>query len=166
MASIIEAQIHALAPGLPLFGVQTMVQALQGPKGLFAYELGSDLGTALGIVGLFLSLIGLYGVVSFSMAERKHEIGIRMALGARPGDIRRMALEEGIGIVAAGTLAGLLASLSVTSGLKHLVFGIDTHDPFTFSAFAFLLSSVAILACYIPARRTARADPVVALRYE
>jgi predicted permease len=166
MASIIEAQIHALAPGLPLFGVQTMDQALRGPKGLFAYELGSDLGTVLGIVGLFLSLIGLYGVVSCSMAERRREIGIRMALGARPRDIRRMALEEGIGIVAAGTLAGLLASLFVTSGLKHLVFGIDTHDPFTFSAVAFALSSVAVLACYIPAHRAARADPVVALRYD
>ncbi|HTV55772.1 MAG TPA: ABC transporter permease [Terriglobia bacterium] len=162
----IENQIHRLAPGLPVFGVQTMGQALNGPNGFLHYWLGSALGTALGLLGLIVSVVGVYGVISYSASQRTHEIGIRMALGAQPGDIGKMVFGQGLRLVAAGVLLGLVAAVAAVRVMAGLLFGITAYDPLTFAAVAFLLVGVALLGCYVPARRATKVDPMEALRYE
>jgi predicted permease len=162
----IEQKIRDLAPGLPVFGVQTMEQALNSPNGFFHYWLGSALASALGLLGLLLTLVGVYGVVSYSTSRRTHEIGVRMALGARPADIGKMVLGEGLGLVAAGVLFGSVGALAVARVMAKFVFGVSAYDPLTFASVGILIAAVALLACYIPARRATRVDPMVALRYE
>jgi len=117
-------------------------------------------------LALVLAAIGIYGVISYSVAQRTHEIGIRMALGAQRTDVMRMVLAQGARIVGAGVVIGLAASLGLTRLLANLLFSVSTADPLTFSAVALTLILVAMLASYIPARRTLRVDPIVALRYE
>ena len=125
--------------------------------------------TLLGVFGgiaLLLSAAGIYGVMAFSVAQRTHEIGIRLALGARQGDVLKLVLGQGLRLTAIGIALGLGASILLTRFLSTLLFGISTTDPLTFAAVAFLLSGVAIAACYVPAWRAAKTDPMVALRYE
>lgn len=117
-------------------------------------------------LALVLAAIGIYGVISYSVAQRTHEIGIRMALGAQRTDVMRMVLAQGARIVGAGVVIGWAASLGLTRLLANLLFSVSTADPLTFSAVALTLILVAMLASYIPARRTLRVDPIVALRYE
>ncbi len=162
----VEQEIHGLAPGLPIFGVQTMEAALNSPKGFLHYWLGSALAAVMGLLALLLSLVGLYGVVSYSTSRRTHEIGIRMALGARPGDIGRMVLGEGLILVAAGIVLGSLAAFAVARVMAGFVFGVSTHDPATFACVGIVLSAVALVAGYIPARRAMRVHPMVALRHQ
>ena len=166
MIPAIEQEIRNLAPGLPVFGVQTMEQALNSPNGFFHYWLGSALASALGLLGLLLTLVGVYGVVSYSTSRRTHEIGVRMALGARPADIGKMVLGEGLGLVAAGVLFGSVGALAVARVMAKFVFGVSAYDPLTFASVGILIAAVALLACYIPARRATKVDPMVALRYE
>ncbi len=163
----VEQQIHELAPGLPVFGVQTMEQALNGGlAGFYAFHLGAYLAAALGILGLILAIVGVYGVISYSASQRTHEIGIRMALGARPRDIWRIVFGQGLGIGGAGALIGILAALAVTRVMASFLYGVSAHDPLTYAAVSLLIAAVALLACYIPARRATKVDPMVALRYE
>jgi macrolide transport system ATP-binding/permease protein len=166
MIAEVEQQIHSLAPGLPVFGVQTMNEALDSPNGFFHYRLGSGLAAALGLLGLILAVVGVYGVVSYTASQRTHEIGIRMALGAQASDVWKMVFGQGLMLAGEGVLAGLLAALAVSHMMAHILFSIRTYDPLTFGSVAALLVIVALLACYIPARRAARVDPMVALRYE
>jgi putative ABC transport system permease protein len=162
----VEQGIHNLAPGLPIFGVQTMEAALNSPKGFLHYWLGSALAAVMGSLALLLSLVGLYGVVSYSTSRRTHEIGIRMALGDRPGDIGRMVLGEGLTLVAAGVLLGSLAAYAVARVMAGFVFGISAHDPATFACVGIVLSAIALIACHIPARRAMKVHPMVALRHQ
>ena len=162
----VEQEIHGLAPGLPIFGVQTMEAALNSPKGFLHYWLGSALATVMGSLALLLWLVGLYGVVSYSTSRRTHEIGIRMALGARPGDIGRMVLGEGLILVAAGILLGSLAAFAVARVMARFVFGVSSHDPATFACVGIVLAVVALIACQIPARRAMKVHPMVALRHQ
>jgi macrolide transport system ATP-binding/permease protein len=166
MARRLEEEIHGLAPGLPLFSIQTMNQALDSPKGFFHYKLGSALATVLGILGLALAMIGLYGIVSHSVSERTREIGIRVALGAQPREIAKIVFAQGASVVGVGLLVGLLVTLATTKVMSRLVFGISAYDAQTFAAVASLLAIVAVLACYVPARRAMRVDPVVAIQCE
>ena len=162
----IEAQVRELAPGIPIAQVQTMAQALQGVNGFFFFRFSAQLTATMGLLGLVLAVVGVYSVVSYAAAQRTHEIGIRMALGAAPGDILRMVLRQSLLIVGIGLIAGLAASLIGTRAIANLIVGIKPSDPVTFLTVVFILAAIALIACWIPARRATRVSPLTALRYE
>jgi putative ABC transport system permease protein len=124
------------------------------------------LAAALATLALVLASIGIYGVTSYSVSQRCNEIGIRIALGAQRRDILKLVLSQGMGAVIAGVLVGLALSLLLMPALASLLFGVRPTDALTYAAVALFLSSVALLACYMPARRAMRVDPMTALRYE
>ena len=163
---MIAAQVRELDPNLPLFDVMTMEKSLNGANGYFLFRTGAALAGVLGGLGLLLAVIGVYGVVSYTASRRTHEIGVRMALGAAPSGIFVLVLRQAFLLVAAGVGIGLLAALGVTRLLSSLLVGVSSYDPVTFAGVSALLVSVALLACYLPARRATRVDPSVALRYE
>jgi predicted permease len=166
VALTVEAQIRELAPNMPVTDVQTMKQSLQSLNGFFVIRFGAQLTAALGLLGLALALVGLYSVVSYAATQRTHEIGIRMALGASRGDILKMILRQGVGVLSIGLAIGLLLALVGTRAIANLFVGVKPNDPLTFVAVGILLAVIALLACWIPARRATRVDPLVALRYE
>jgi ABC-type antimicrobial peptide transport system permease subunit len=113
-----------------------------------------------------LASIGLYGVMAYSVTQRSHELGIRMALGAAPRDVLQLVLRQGARLILIGAAAGLLVSLVMTRVITRLLFGVSATDPATFVGVVMVLVLVALAACYLPARRASRVDPMVALRYE
>ena len=118
------------------------------------------------LTALLLAGLGIYGVISYLVSERTHEIGIRLALGAQRSDILRMVVRQGLGLAIAGAAVGLVCALVVSHLMAGLLYGVRPSDPLTFGSVAFLLIGVALLACYIPARRAIRVDPLVALRHD
>ena len=119
-----------------------------------------------GALARVLASVGLYGVISFAVSQRTREIGVRMALGARPADVLRLVLAEGLKLVLAGVALGIAAALLLTKLLEGMVYGVSMRDPLIFLLVNVLLVGVSLAACYIPARRAMRVDPIVALRYE
>ena len=162
----IEAQVHELDPNLPVYDVMTMEKSLMGANGFFLYKMGAALAGTLGILGLVLAVVGVYGVVSHNAASRTHEIGIRMALGAHPTSVFALVLRHAALLVGAGIVIGIVAALGVTRFLGSFLLNVSSSDPTTFLTVAALLLAAAFLACYIPAHRAMRVDPMEALRYE
>jgi putative ABC transport system permease protein len=117
-------------------------------------------------LALVLSCIGIYGVISYLVGRRKHEIAIRMAIGAQPADVLRMVVGHGAKLAVLGVVLGLTAALGLTRLMSSMLYGVSATDPATFAAVVIVLTSVALAACYIPARRAMRVDPMIALRYE
>ncbi len=166
IAPAAQREIRALNPDLPVYDVKSMEQMLQGPNGFFLLKMGALFGGALGALGLVLALVGIYGVVSYAASQRTQEIGVRMALGAQPGDILRLVVGQGLTLVSAGLVLGLGAAFCISRLLAKLLFGISSTDPLTFAVVPLLLGSMAILASYLPALRATRIDPMAALRKE
>jgi putative ABC transport system permease protein len=158
--------IHSLEPAMPVFDVQPMTTALDTLNGFLAFRFAAALAASLGILGLILAVVGVYGVISYAASQRTHEVGIRLALGAQPMQILKMILRQGLAIVGAGVIAGVLAAAAMARLVGNFLFDVPPGDPLTYAAATALLASVALLACYIPARRAMRVDPMVALRYE
>ena len=164
LASEARVQVAAIDKGVPVYQVVTMDQLLNrsvAPQRFDVFLLG--LFAALALV---LATIGIYGVLSFGVGQRTHEIGIRIALGAHPRDILRLIIRQGLQLVLVGLILGIGASLALTRFMSALLFEVSATDPITFTVVAVLLTIVALLACYIPARRAMRTDPMVALRHE
>jgi ABC-type antimicrobial peptide transport system permease subunit len=119
-----------------------------------------------GALGLLLACVGLYGIMAYNVARRTHEIGIRLALGAEGRDVLRMVVGQGFKLALIGVAIGIAGALVLTRFLASLLYGLEPTDPLTFIAVSLILIAVALLACYIPARRASKVDPMVALRYE
>jgi ABC-type antimicrobial peptide transport system permease subunit len=166
MSASIRAQIASLAPSMPVFDVHTMLQGLYTINGFLLFQLAAALAGILGSLGLILALVGVFGVISFTVSQRTNEIGIRMALGAAESSILRMILRQGVWIIAAGLAAGLAQALAISRLVGDFISGVSPYDPLTYITVSAALSAVALLACYIPARRATLVDPMVALRYE
>src|SRR5258708_5650960 len=163
--SVVE-MLHSMEPNMPVVDVRGMNDSLAGPDGYLLPRLGAVLAGLLGLMGFVLAIIGVYGVMSYSAAQRTHEIGIRLALGAQPGQILKVILRRGLIIVGVGILIGLLAAIGIGRLMGSFLVNVAPNDPLTFVTVAFLLGAVALLACFIPARRATKVDPMVVLRYE
>ena len=162
----VQQEIRNLAPDLPIYDAETMEQALAGANGYFVYRFGATMAGVMGAIGLILAVVGVYGVMSFSMAQRTREIGIRMALGANRRDVLKLVLRQGLTIVVAGVGAGIVCGWALTRAMGRFSAGPSGAGPVIYGGAALVLMCVALAACYIPARRAIRVDPMVALRYE
>jgi len=160
----VRTAVQELDPQLPLVQVQTISQLLD--QALWAARFGASLLLIFGLLALGLAAIGIYGVMSYNVRQRQQELGIRIALGAQKGDVLRLVLGQGLWLAGGGAVAGLVLAFFMARGISALLFGVHALDPATFLGVPLLLIAVALLACYIPARRATRVDPIVALRYE
>jgi ABC-type antimicrobial peptide transport system permease subunit len=160
----IQGEVKALDGQLPLFNVKTMQQQID--ISVWPQELGSGVLGAFGLLALLLAAVGIYGMMSFVVAQRTHEIGIRMALGAARRDVVISVLAQALRLALAGIAIGVVGALALTRFIASLLFGVKPTDPVTFAGVCLILAGVAVLASYLPARRAARVDPMVALRYE
>ena len=160
----IRTTVQQLDARMPLTGVITVSQLMSNV--LWAPRMGAMLLSVFGMLALGLAALGIHGVVSYSVSQRTQEIGVRMALGATPGRVTSMVLSRAMLIVAIGTVAGAAGAFALARGLRNLLIGVNTNDPFAFGLTALLLLGVAALASYLPARRAARIDPLLALRHE
>ena len=161
---VLRREIHSANPNLVIWGVDTPRTLIE--LSTFELLMESRLIGTLGLVGVFLASIGLYGVVSFVVGRRTREIGIRMALGAHLRQVRELILLQGLRIAWAGVLAGALAALAACRLMARFLYGVKPYDPVSFAAGTAIVMCVALLACYLPARRATKVDPMVALRYE
>jgi putative ABC transport system permease protein len=164
LTSAVRRELNAIDPSQPVYGIEPLEKLLDtsvAQRRFVMWLIGS-----LAFVAVVLAMIGVYGVISFSVSERTHEIGIRMALGARSRDVLTMVLGQGMSVALVGMAIGLAAALALTRLLASWLFEVSSTDARTFSIVALLLGGVALFACYLPARRATKVDPLVALRDE
>ena len=166
LAPQIQWVIHEVVPDVPIAEVKTMNEALQGGNGFFLFRFGAQLTATMGLLGLILAVVGIYSVVSYAAMQRTQEIGIRVAMGASPRDILKMVLRQGLTVVGIGLVVGLVLAWAGTRVMSGLIVGIKPTDPLTFAVVVCLLTAIALFACWVPAHRATRTDPLVALRYE
>jgi hypothetical protein len=160
----VQQAVWFVDPDLPLYQVHTLDYFYSKSMARTSFTL--VMLALAGGMALFLGVVGLYGVIAYSVSQRTHEIGIRMALGAQKRDVLKLVVNGGMGLTVIGVGAGVAGALVLTRFLSSLLYGVKPTDPLTFAVVSFLLTGVALLACYIPARRATKADPLVALRYE
>jgi putative ABC transport system permease protein len=163
-ARVVRETVSSLDRDLPVYDVRSMDQVLE--TSLSQRQSGVSALTAFALAALLLAAIGIYGVMAYSVNQRTHEIGIRMALGAKKGDVLKMVVGQGLKLALIGVVIGIAGALALTRFLSSLLYGVKPTDPLTFIAVSIILIAVALVACYIPARRAAKVDPMVALRYE
>jgi putative ABC transport system permease protein len=166
LAGAVREAARGLDPEVPVFAVQTLEQMVAGTRATFMRRYPAYLTGVFACVALLLALVGIYGVVSYAVTQRTHEIAIRVALGARGRDVLRLVLRHGLGLALAGVAAGAVGALLLTRLIEGLLFGVSATDPAVYVLVALLLLTVALLASLVPARRATKVDPMVALRYE
>ena len=160
----VRGEVNRLDPNLPLFDVKTLTEHLR--LALFPARVAAMVLGVFGFVALLLSAIGIYGITSYAVAQRTHEIGIRMALGAQVGDVLKLVLTHGLKLTMIGAAIGLVGAYLATRAITSVLYGVSATDPLTFGLVSVLLIGVALVACYVPARRAMKVDPLVALRNE
>ncbi|MGH9702423.1 MAG: FtsX-like permease family protein, partial [Candidatus Acidiferrales bacterium] len=160
----VREQVQSVDPTLPVFGAQMLDETVSAS--LSERRFSMEIVALFALTALLLAGLGIYGVISYAVSERTHEIGIRVALGAQRRDILQMVLRQGLGLALSGAAIGLIGALLVSRLLAGMLYGVGPTDPVTLAGVALLLIGVALFACYIPARRAIRVDPMVALRYE
>jgi putative ABC transport system permease protein len=160
----LRQELQRRDPTLPLYNVQTLTDHMSVP--LFPFRLAAMVLLSFGILAIVLAAIGIYGVMSYVVAGRTREIGVRIALGAARRDVLLLIIGQGMRLAVIGLCIGVLSAIGAAQLLAKLLFGVSAIDPLTFAGVSLLLALVAALACYIPARRATKVDPLVALRYE
>lgn len=166
LMNLLRETVRELDPEMPIGDLQTMSRSLGGIQGFLIFRVGAMQAGMLGLLGLTLAVVGVYGVVSYGATQRTREIGIRMALGAMPRDILRIIVGQGVWMVVSGVVLGLAGAAAMTQLLKRFLLLVRPTDPWTFIVVTLALGSAALWACYLPARRATRVQPVVALRHE
>lgn len=164
LVGAVRSQLLAMNPNLPIFNVGSMEQVVArnlAQRRSLIWLLGTLAATAL-----MLAVVGIYGVMSYTVEQNTREIGIRMALGAPTSDVLKLVLRQGMKLTALGVALGLGLALGLAQWLKSILYGVSATDPLTFAGLALLLFSVALLACWLPARRATKVDPIIALRCE
>jgi ABC-type antimicrobial peptide transport system permease subunit len=156
--------IHEADPALPLLNIAPITSIIG--VSLLPNRIAAGLAGLLGGIGLVLATVGLYGLLVFSVTRRRREIGVRMALGAQPRDVRRLILRQGLGLTLTGLVVGFGLALAATRLVAALLFGVSPLDPLTFGGIAAVLAVTAAIACLVPAIRATRTDPMIALRYD
>ncbi len=164
MVAAIRRETQKLDASLPVYNIKTLEE--QKDRSLYTARLAATLLSVFGGLALLLASIGLYGVMAYTVGQRRREIGVRLALGAQQGDVFRLVIKEGMALVAAGTALGLTGAIAGTRLLTTFLYGVEPTDAATFIGIALLLAVVALLANYLPARRASRVDPITALRHE
>ncbi len=161
----IRNQIHQLAPDLPIVETSTMQEMVEGTNGTQLFRFSAYFAAGIGGLGLLLAVLGVYGVVSFAAVQRTREIGIRLALGGSERDVLRLILRQGVRMVIAGLLVGIIAALALTRVMARYLLDVSPSDPLTYATVALVLTAVALAACWIPARHATRVDPGMVLRH-
>jgi putative ABC transport system permease protein len=164
MVGLIRNEVQKLDPSLPIYDVKTMTEHMR--LSLFPARIAGAVLGGFGVLAVTLAIIGIYGVTSYSVAQRTREVGIRMALGASQGHVLRLVIGQGIVLVSIGSVLGLIASVALTRVMSGLLFGVASTDALVLVAVPVVLAGVALGACFVPARRATKVDPMVALRYE
>src|SRR6185369_9435179 len=160
----VRKEVQTLDPNLPLFDVKTLTEHMR--FALFPPKIAATVLGVFGLVALLLSAIGIYGITSYTVAQRTHEIGIRLALGAQLSDVLKLVLSHGLKLTIIGAAIGLFGAYLATRAITSVLYGVSATDPLTFVGVSVLLIGVALVACYVPSRRATRVDPLVALRNE
>jgi putative ABC transport system permease protein len=166
LSNSIREEIRQLDSEASIFGVRTMEEVIDSAPSTFMRRYPAFLTGIFATVALILASIGIYGVISYSVTQQTRDIGIRMALGAQTVDVLKMVVGQGMKLALAGVTLGLIAAFALTRLIESLLFGVSATDITTFAAISLLLTAIALLACYIPARRATKVDPMIALRYE
>jgi putative ABC transport system permease protein len=164
MVASLRQQVRQVDPDQPIYNIRTMDEIRA--ESVAPERLNLTLLSLFAGIALVLAIVGIYGVMSYTVTQRTHEIGIRMAIGAQPRDVFKMVIGQGMMLALIGVVFGLIGAFALTRLMATMLFGVEPTDPATFASIAVLLTAVALIACYIPGRRATKVDPVESLRYE